>query len=284
MSRRLVVLLAVAGCGRSVLIRSGDATYRRALDHYKRTRQLVAESLAPDDDQAMFLQAEGLFRYRFAPPPRSASSYFAEGAASIIDLPVLESVAGALDLYGLRLKTYDGAIQVWETLLARDPATPLRPLTLYRLGWAYRNSLASGLPGSSDDAFDDLVVKDPKSPLVPLAVEARGVEWRSLGSATAWSLVPGLGQIYAGETANGLVRLAIALAAATAVIVPGVIAYQRRNDLGWSHDWPLLAVGIGGAVALAIDYSSSYQDAIRAALEFNEQAEAAFEDRHPTAP
>jgi hypothetical protein len=38
-----------------VLIRGDDTAYRRAIEHYKRTRQLVAETLAPDNDQAMFL-------------------------------------------------------------------------------------------------------------------------------------------------------------------------------------------------------------------------------------
>src|SRR5439155_7184302 len=129
-----------------------DLTYRRAIDQFKKSRQLVAESMAPDEDQAMFMQAEGLFRYRFASPGRSFGSYVAQISASIIDLPVLDSLAGALDLDTLRLRTSDGAIQLWESLLARNPSTPLRPLTLYRLGWAYRNSIASGFPGTSDDA------------------------------------------------------------------------------------------------------------------------------------
>jgi len=46
-------------------------------------RQLVAASQAPDDDQAMFVQAEGLFRYRFAPPGRGFGSYLAQTMAAV---------------------------------------------------------------------------------------------------------------------------------------------------------------------------------------------------------
>src|SRR5512140_251529 len=132
MRARLVALtMLVAGCGRSVLIHGDDLTYLRAIEHFKRTRQAVTASLAPEDDQAIFLQAEGLFRYRFAPPGRSVGSYLAQITASIIDLPVLDSLAGSLDLDVLRLRASDGAVQLWESLLARNPSTPLRPLTLY---------------------------------------------------------------------------------------------------------------------------------------------------------
>jgi len=277
-------LVMSGGCGHSALIRSDDRTYQRAIERFKRTRRLVAESLATEDDQAMFMQAEGLFRYRFAPPGRGFASYLAQTAASTIDLPVLDSFAGALDLYSLRLKTYDGAVQLWESLLAHDPSTPLRPLALYRLGWAYRNSIASGLPGGSEQAFDELIAKHAGSPFAPLAGQAKQVPWKSLDSATAWSIVPGMGQIYAGEAGNGAVRLGIAIAAAGMVIVPSVIAYRRRNDLSGGHDWPLLATGIAGAIILTTDYSSSYQDALRAVVEYNERREAEFEDHHDAAP
>src|SRR5438045_1343461 len=74
-----VAMLAgmVCGCGGSALIRRDDEAYRRSLERLQRTRQLVAASQAPDDDQAMFLQAEGLFRYRFASPGRGFGSYVA---------------------------------------------------------------------------------------------------------------------------------------------------------------------------------------------------------------
>lgn len=280
----LVFAALACGCSSSALIRSDDLTYRRSLEHFKRTRERVTASLAPDDDQAMFLQAEGLFRYRFAPIGRSFGSYLAQTVASATDLPVLDSLAGALDLYSLRLRTYDGSVQLWETLLTRNPSTPLGPLALYRLGWAYRNSLASGLPRGSDLAFDELLTRDAGSPLAPLAAEARRTPWKSMATATAYSLLPGLGQIYAGEIRNGAVRMAIAVVASGMVIIPSIVAFERRNDLSWGHDWPLLVTGIAGAIIVTTDYSSSYQDALRAVLEYNERSEAAFEDAHPGAP
>ena len=284
--RRAGLLLAAAlacGCSHSALIRSDDSSYRHSLERYKRTRQLVAESLAPEDDQAMFLQAEGLYRYRFARPGRSFGSYAAQTAAAAVNLPVLEAFAGAIDLYSLRLKTHDGAVQLWETMLARNPTSPLRPLALYRLGWAYRSSIASGLPGTSDGSFDEILARHAASPVAPFAALARRVPWKSESRATMWSLVPGLGQIYAGEVGNGLVRLAIAIAADALIVVPSVIAYQR-DDLSWSNDWPLLVTGLTGAIILATDYSSSYQDALRAVIEYNERREAEFEAAHPDAP
>ena len=284
---RIAVIIAAAalgGCTTSALIRGDDTAYRRSLERLQHTRQLVTASLAPDDEQAMFLQAEGLFRYRFASPGRALGSYVAQTMAAAVDFPVLDSLAGDLDLYSLRLKSCDGAVQLWETLLVRSPSTQLRPLALYRLGWAYRNSMAAGLPGGSDQSFDELIAKHAGTPIASFAAEARRTAWRSQGRATAWSILPGMGQIYAGETGNGAVRLAIAVVASGMVLVPSFIAIERRNDLSWSHDWPLLVTGLAGAIILTTDYSSSYQDAMRAVLEFNERSEAAFEAAHPDAP
>ncbi len=279
----IAVALSVAGCGTSVLIRHDDTTYRASIDHFQRARRLVAASLAPDDDQAMFLQAEGLYRYRFDRPGRSASSYIAQGVAAVIDLPVLDSLAGSLDLYSLRLRSDDGAVHLWETLLERAPSTPLRALTLYRLGWAYRSTQASGLPSDSDKAFD-AVNCTGDARMAQLAIAAKATKWKSQDAATAWSIVPGLGQMYVGEYRSGAVRLAIALAAAAAVIVPSAVAYERRSDLTWHRDWPLLLSGIVGATVLVSDYSSSYEDATRGVIEYNERREAEFEARHPDAP
>jgi len=278
----LAVVLVIAGCSHSVLIPRGDDTYRRAIAHYQRTRQLVAASFASDDDQTMFMQAEAMFRYRFA-PHRSRGALFAELLASATDLPMLEAVAGSLDLFALRLKTNDGAIQIWESLLDRSPTTPLRALALYRLGWAYRNHTVTGFVGSTDVVFDALGREFPGSQLAQLGLAAKHSPHKSPTTATAWSILPGAGQIYAGETRNGLVRLGIAVAATTAVIVPSVIAYQR-NNLSFGGDWPLLLTGIAGATVLAVDYTNSYNDALRAVLEFNERSERAFEDEHPDAP
>jgi len=68
------------------------------------------------------------------------------------------------------------------------------------------------------------------------------------------------------------------------VVVPIVVAYQRRDDLTWGNDWPLLATGLTGLFILNIDFTSSYQDAIRGVVQFNERAEETFERAHPDAP
>jgi len=232
----------------------------------------------------MFLQAESLYRYRFVTPTRSAGAYLAQAGAALIELPVLESLAGSLDLYSLRLRTSDGAVQLWETLIDRHPSSPLAPLALYRLGWAYRSSMASGFPRDSDRAFAELARCCHDTAVAPFAAAARRVPWKSPGTATAWSLVPGLGQMYVGEYGNGTARLAIALAAAAMIIAPAAIAYERRHDLSWHDDWPLIITIAGGATILAVDYSSSYQDAMRGVVEYNERAEAEFERAHPDAP
>jgi hypothetical protein len=277
-----MLLCAVTACSGSVLIARDDHTYRTAIARYRRTREAVRASLAPDDEQAMFMQAEAMYRYRFLPPPRSSASFAAQVAASAIDLPVLESVSGSFDLQALRLKTYDGAVQLWESLLANSPTTSLRDITLYRLGWAYRNTQVSGFKRESKDAFDELAKSD--SALAPLAVAARATPSKSTGAATAWSIIPGAGQIYTGAYGSGITRLAVALAATAMIIVPVVVAYERRSDLAWSRDWPLLVTGIAGATVLTVDYSSSYDDAVRRVIEHNEQVEAAFEAAHTDAP
>jgi len=66
--------------------------------------------------------------------------------------------------------------------------------------------------------------------------------------------------------------------------VPGVLAIERGSDLSFKNDWPLFVSALVGAGVLAIDYSASYQDARKNALEINERAEAEFEASHPDAP
>ncbi|MEP6652379.1 MAG: hypothetical protein ABJA82_03415 [Myxococcales bacterium] len=208
-----------------------------------------------------------------------------EVAAAITDFPALQSIAGSLDLLDLRLRSSDAAVQLWETFLIKYPGSVLRPLTLYRLGWAYRNSGAAGLPRKSgDEAFNALVAEARTEPLANLALKAREIPWKSKDSAAAWSVVPGLGQFYVGDKLSGASRLAIALVALAAIAVPVYVGYTRRTGLAWDRDWPLLAAGVGGLVVLSIDYTASYEDAMRRLVLFNERAEAAFEDAHPDAP
>jgi hypothetical protein len=277
--------LATGACSTSVLIKPDDQAFTRAQHRLEKTTTLVEALAPPPAESALFMQAEAFRQYRFTPPPRRALSYLGEVAAAVTEFPVLQSLAGSLDLLDLRLRSNDAAIQLWETLLANRPTTVLRPLTLYRLGWAYRTSGVSGLPrGSGDEAWGALTRESPGTRLAALSLEAKSVPWKSKDAAAGWSVVPGLGQFYVGEKWNGAVRLAVALAAMAAIAVPVWVAYDRRSDLSWSRDWPLLATSVGGLVVLSIDYTTSYEDAMRGVVEWNERAEAAFDDAHPDAP
>ena len=278
-------LSAASGCGHAPLIRRDDPVLDASQRRLARTAAAVDPLGAAPADRQLFMQAEGFFRYRFESPPRNVASTLAVVAAAVTDLPAFQALAGSLDLLDLRLRGADGAIHLWETLLARSPGTPLKPLTLYRLGWAYHNAGASGLPRESgDSAFDELTTFAPGSPLAVLAAAARREPWKSKDTATGLSLIPGLGQFYLGHTLSGTVRLAIGLGSLAMIAVPIYVAYQRRQDLSWSHDWPLLVTGLGGLILLSIDYTVSYQDAMAGVVEFNDRVEADFEARHPEAP
>lgn len=279
------VAIAATGCASSVLIRPDDATFGGAQARLVGTAVLIDQERPLPAERWLFLQAESYYRYRFEFPPRSALSYVAQAAAATTDFPAFQALAGSLDLLDLRLKSYDGAVQMWETLLARYPQSRLRFLTLYRLGWAYRSSGVSGFPRTSgDEAFDLLVKEAPGSKLALLAAEAKATPWKSKGTATGLSVVPGLGQFYVGERLSGTVRLAVALAAVAMVVLPSVVAYQRRSDLSWGRDWPLFASGLGGLIVLNIDYTTAYEDALRGVVQWNERTESRFVDAHPGAP
>jgi hypothetical protein len=281
----LAAFLGSTGCARSALIRDDDVAFARASARLERTAAEVEESGAPAQERAIFLQAEAMYRYRFTPSGRGTASFAAEAAAAVTDFPVLQSLAGSLDLADLRMKSADAAAQIWESFLLRYPRSPLRPLALYRLGWAYRNVGISGLPRrSGDEAFDELARSEAPPAIVAAVPAARRVPWKSKDAASSWSLVPGLGQFYVGEPVSGAVRLAVALAAAAAIVTPAVIGATRASELTWKHDWPLLAIGVGGLIVLSFDYTSSYEDAMRGVVEWNERAEAKFDDEHPDAP
>ena len=107
-------------------------------------------------------------------------SFFAEASASITDFPAFQSLAGSLNLLDLRVRASDSAIQIWEAFLKRYPQSSLRPLTLYRLGWTYRNAAATGLPRETpNQAFDELIKEQPTSSLAELAKEAKDIPWKS---------------------------------------------------------------------------------------------------------
>jgi hypothetical protein len=285
----LAVAALVLGCSKSsVLVRRDDPTYERSVRRYERTRGLVEADAGATAEAPLFLQAEAFYRYRFEPPRRSFGGYLAQAAAAALDFPAFQAIAASMDLFDLRLKSNDGAIQIWETLLDRYPRTSLRPLTLYRLGWAYRNNITAGFPREDPNmAFDEVLREHGTSPLAALAAEAKAVPRKSPGTATGWSLIPGAGQIYAGETGNGLVRIAVAVVGAAMVVVPAVIAATKANrneHISTGEGLAYAGVGIGGLVVLSIDYTLAYQDALRAVMQFNEREEVKFEDRHPEAP
>jgi hypothetical protein len=287
---RLVALVALVGttgtgCASAPVVRPTDSVLDSSEHHLARTIKRITESGAPEEDQVLFIQAESFYRYRFQAPPRTMASGLAMAAAAATDFPAFQSLAGALDLLELRLRSYDGAVHLWETMLARNRKTPLRSLALYRLGWAYRNAAVSGLPRQSgDEAWDALVHEEPTSDLARLTLDAKLTPSKSKGKATAWSAIPGGGQLYVGEVKSGCVRLTIGVASLAAIAVPAYVALTRRSDLTWSRDWPLLATGLAGLVVLSVDYTTSYQDAIRGVVEHNERSEAAFEAAHPDAP
>jgi hypothetical protein len=287
----LVTLLAVVlepGCGGSVLVRPDDLTFARAEQRLARTVDAAEVTAAPAPERTLFLQAESLYQYRFDPPARGLGNYLAQTIAVASEFAPLQALASSAGLFELRLRVHDGAVQLWEMLLARHPETTLRPLTLYRLGWAYRSVGVAGLPREDgDQAFAELIARHPQSPLAALAVAARAVPHKSQDTAIGLSIVPGLGQMYAGETANGAARLAAALACAALIIVPSVLLYDRINDRdGFSagQDWPYVAAPFIGIILLNVVYTTAYQDAVRAAVQFNERAEEAFASRHPEAP
>jgi hypothetical protein len=288
--RRIAVAAALAGvmsvgCASSVLIPPQDPTFTRAQRRLESTAARVEALNVPRDERVLFIQAEGFYQYRYLLRSRGLSSSVTEFAATMTEFPVLQSFAGSLDLLDLRLRSADSAIQLWETLLAQKPKTALRPLTLYRLGWAYPSSDVLGLPRQGGgDAFAALIAEDPGSPLAGLAREAERVPMKKKSTAAAWSVVPGLGQFYVGRPLGGTVRLGVALASLAAIVVPAVVAYDRRAELSWQHDWPLLATSIAGVVVLSFDYTSSYEDAMRGVVEWNERAEGEFESQHPEAP
>ena len=277
----LIFCLLNASCStNSVLIRQDDQVFSKAQQQLQRTKIIVDELKPEPSERSLFLQAEGFYRYRFLPPGESDAKYLAEAASAITDFPGFQSLAGSLDLEDLRFRAPDSAVQLWETLLELYPHTKLRPLTLYRLGWAYRNVGVQGLPRSSpDDAFNELIREQPNSLLSAFAKEAKTVPWKSKETAAVRSLIPGFGQMYLGETRNGLIRLGIAAAALIAVAAPVYAAAHSGHNSSLD-----VAVGIGGLIVLSFDFTSSYEDAMHGVVRWNERAESKFNLANPSAP
>lgn len=271
--RILPLLLLLAACARSPLIRPDDASFQRAQTRLAATQQRVLEQAGPGPESALFLQAESLYRDRFELRLHGAGSYAAQAAAAAIDFGPLSVLAAGNGMGDFRLLGYDGAAQLYEALLARFPSGKLAPLAQYRLGWAYR-SASLDWPRESAQAFEAAGKAG-----IAMAEQAARVPWKSQETAVTLSIIPGLGQIYTGETGNGIFRMTLAVAFLALAVIPTVVAV-RDHDASWQR----VALATAGLVGLQVVYTTAYQDAQRAALEFNEREEAKFEDAHPDAP
>ena len=249
-----------------------------------RTADRMKSSPASEAERAIFMQAEAFHDYRYSPSSPSGWTYLAQVAAATTDFPGFQSLAGSLDLMTLRLQAGDGAVLLWETLLDHYPDSSVKPLALYRLGWAYRNTSVEGLPRDSDRAFETLLRDFPDSEWAPFAKEALLVPRKLKSTATTLSLIPGMGQGYTGHWGKGAARLSIAAAALAMVVAPAIEAYQRQQELSVIKDWPLLLTGLAGLVVLSVDYTQAYQEAVKGVVEFNEAKEDEFDASHPGAP
>jgi hypothetical protein len=230
------------------------------------------------------MQAEAFYQYRFAPLPKSSLSYAAEAAAAITDFPAFQSLAGSIGLQDIRYRSSDVAVQLWESLLHLYPKTSLRPITLYRLGWAYRNVGVTGLPRHNpNEAFDQLIKENPHSKLALLAIEAKKIPWKSKDIATSRSLLPGLGQLYVGKKKSGFIRMGIALASLATIIMPLQSISRRPGGTDFKRDWPLMGLSITGLIGLSFIYTNSYEDALQEVIQWNEKAENLFYHKHANA-
>jgi hypothetical protein len=279
-----LLAVALAGCSGTRLSLKDDPVFQQGQARLAKTLLQVDVKARSKEENALFGQAEAFYDYRFSFPSRTGLGQLAQIAAVITDFPALQSLAGSMDLLDRRLGAYDSAAQLWEGFLDAYPQSPLRPLALYRLGWAYRSVGAQGLKGSSDEAFAQLKKDFGDPELAALAAESQAVPYKTKGTATLLSLIPGAGQVYVHETSNGLTRFGIALAGLAVFLVPTIQAYQRREDLHWPEDWPLALAATGGLVVLSVDYTLAYQDAMRGVVSFNEAKEDEFLKEHPEAP
>jgi len=264
----------------SVLIPHDDATFAKAQKASLHIKKIVDRLNPPQSEKQLFLQAESFYQYRFSPPPKSSGKYLAEAASAITDFPGFQSLAGSLDMEDLRYRAPDSAVQLWETLLKEHPKTTLKPITLYQLGWAYRNVGAQGLPRSSpNEAFNELIQAEPNSDLAKLAQEAKQQPYKTKEEAGVRSIIPGLGQLYLGETQSGYTRLGIAFASLVAIAVPAYHAFKGNHNSVAST-----AIGLGGLITLSFDFTDSYEDAIHGVVRWNEKIESDFKQRYPSAP
>lgn len=273
-----IICLATCGCAPSALIRQSDRTFDLASQRFLASaKDLDKSALTPDG--ALFLQAEAFYDYRFSLESPNSHALAAEIAASATDFAPLGFWAASLEMGQFRIQAYDGAVQLYEALLEKYPSSPWKPMVLYRLGWAYRNLSMEGFPRDPEKSFAELSQGYPASPLAALAMEAMQVPYKTQGSATAWSILPGAGQMYIGHWGSGAIRLTLASAFAAIALVPTAKMIQDQR-----LDWAPALISLAGLVGLQVTYTTAYQDAKRQAIEFNEAKEAAFNLGHPDAP
>lgn len=276
----LIISLVSSSCSTtSMLIQQDDNTFSKAQTHLQEMKKEIEKLDPPSTEANIFMQAEGFYQYRFTPPPKSSAKYLAEAASAITDFPGFQSLAGSLDMVDLRFRAPDSAVQLWETLLQEHPNTVLKPITLYELGWAYRNVGAQGFPRSSDEVFNALIQEKPNSNWAILAKDAKKVPYKTKEEASFQSIIPGMGQIYLDENQSGFTRMGIALAGLIALVVPVYNASQGHHTSLAST-----ALGLGGLITLSFDFTNSYEDAVHGVVQWNERAESEFQHRHPTAP
>ncbi len=277
----MFAVVAITGCASPpILIQKDDPTYLRAQRRLQRTLVLVDGMKVSPAERTMFMQAESFYRYRFEQPPRSNKTLFTEVLAAATDFPLFQSLASSFDLFNLRVRAPDAAVQIWESFLKRYPNSKLQPLVLYRLGWALRSVGVTGFKHTNpNDAFNELIHEDPKSQLAVYAHEAEKVPWRSKRVADARSLIPGLGQFYVGDDKGGAIRLAAAILGALAIAYPTYVGIKNQNVT-----WADATLGLGGLILLSFDYTNAYENAQWGVLKWNERAEKEFDAAHPNAP
>jgi TM2 domain-containing membrane protein YozV len=275
----LVYLVMAVGCASSPLPAPGETSFQRGQDRLRGGLAAAKVDQPPTPDQVLFMQAEAFFHYRYSSTSAGAGAYLAAAGAAALEFGPLSAAVSSEGLGDLRLHAYDGATQLYETLLQRWPQTRLRQLALYRLGWSYRNVTIGGFPRSSDAAFSELEHDPTAGHLAELATEARKVPSKSQDTALLLSVIPGAGQVYTGRVGNGIARLSIALVFATAAVLPIVLMAKNRG-LSWTGT----AITIGGFIGLQVVYTDSYQTALHDTMEWNERHQQEFERAHPEAP
>lgn len=292
MARRGILLLmaclpAWAAGAASVAPPAADSGMNAASERYAGTLSLLAPDTATAlfaraparAEAALFLQAEACFLYRPVIHGASALSLAGTALSAITDFAPLGVWSASADEDGLRLLAYDGAVRLYELFLARYPESPLAPFALYRLAWAYRGVSAPLFPRNPDSCGRELLARFPASPFAPWAGDALQVPYKLQGTAAAWSILPGAGQIYVGKTASGWIRLGLAGACTAAALLPPAFMLRDRRV-----DWAGLAISAVGFIGLQISYTLAFEDAQRGALLFNEDKENRFRASHADAP